>query len=407
MQYLKSIVIFNCQLSTVNCQLTMLWTANFRKICLGNLLMFIAQYMLVPILPVVMAEEMNLSIATTGAMFLIMTLGMILVGPLYSYLMDAYNRKSLCLFSFVIVYATTIGYTIIHRPFELLVLTLLQGFAFGVANSSIITLGIDVNVSDNRSKGNVIFGWFTRLGMILGVASGSAIYLNFNFETLITVSVVVGCVGLLSIAFMRIPFRAPIGLPLFSLDRFFLPHTFPFVLNMILIAFVAGILFPLIHFKIRDTFLLEEWTVPYFVIAGLAFLLSLFFVKLFTKKNLWLQAVLGMVAMAGAISSLILFNSISGQLLSAILFGFGLSHITPAFLFFFINLSSHCQRGTANTTHLLAWKIGMSLGVAVSCYLTVNSSSGMAFRVALMASVLALLIFVIVSYPYYQKKKVR
>jgi MFS family permease len=384
-----------------------MWKANFRKVCLGNLLIFISQYMLFPIFPVAMAEKLDLSIATTGGMFPVMALGMILIGPFYSHLMDIYKRKSLCIFAFTIVFAATIGYTLINSPLELLALSLVQGFAFGVANSSIITLGIDVNVSDNRSKGNVIFGWFTRLGMILGVGSGSAVYLNFGFETLIAASVITGCAGVLSVAAMHIPFRAPIGMPLCSIDRFFLPHTFPFVLNMITIAFVPGALLPLIHFKIKDTFLLDEWTAPYFAIAGGAFLLSVFLVKLLKKLSLLVQALLGMTAMVCAICSLILFDSMSGQLLSAILLGLGLSVITPAFLFFFINLSSHCQRSTANTTHLLSWKIGISTGIAASCYLTVNESSGAAFRAALMASVLAVVFFIAVSYPYYRKKKVR
>jgi len=383
------------------------WTANFRKVCLGNLLMFISQYMLIPILPVVMAEELDLPISTTGAIFLVMVCGMILVGPFYSYLMDAYRRKSLCIFAFTIVFIATFGYTFIHKPLELLVLCFVQGLAFGIANCSIITLGIDVNISDNRSKGNVKLGWFTRLGMILGVGAGSTVYLNYGFEYLIITSVVTGCLGILFIAMMRIPFRAPIGTSICSLDRFFLPHTILFVLNMILIAFVPGILFPLIHFKMKDTFLLDEWTVPYFAIAGGAFLLSVFLLRLLRKLSLLIQALLGMTTMLCAICILILFNSIPGQLISAILLGIGLSIITPAFLFFFINLSSHCQRSTANTTHLLSWKIGVSLGVAVSCYLTVNESSAVAFQAALLSSVLAILFFIMISYPYYQKKKVR
>lgn len=382
-------------------------SSNFRRVCLGNLLIFISQYMLFPILPVVMAEELELSIATTGFIFLVMTLGMILVGPFYSYLMDAYSRKSLCIFAFAIVLVSTIGYSLVHRPLELLVLCFVQGLAFGIANSSIITLGIDVNISDNRSKGNLIFGWFTRLGMILGVGAGCAVYLNWGFDPLITTSVVMGGAGILFIAMMHIPFRAPIGMPICSMDRFFLPHTFLFALNMILVAFVPGVLFPLIHFKMRDTFLLEEWTVPYFAIAGGAFLLSVFFVKLLKKQTLWIQALLGMTAMVCSICILILFETVPGQLLSAILLGAGLSTLTPAFLSLFINLSSHCQRSTANTTHLLSWKIGVSLGVAASCYLTANASSVMAFRAALLSSVLAVIYFIVISYPYYQKKKVR
>lgn len=381
--------------------------ANFRKVCLGNLLLFVAQYMIVPILPVVMAGLLDLSIATTGCMYLAMTLGMLLIGSFNNYLMDIYSRRSLCIFTFVIVLIATAGYLFVQRPLELWLLSFFQGVAFGVGNSSIITLGVDVNISDHRSRGNVIFGWFTRLGMILGVAAGSAIYLNYNFEILIMASVVTGIAGIGCVAFMRIPFRAPIGAGKCSLDRFFLPHAFPFVINMILIAFVSGILFPLLHFKMRETFHLDEWTVPYFVIAGVAFLFSAFVVRMIRRSPLFTQALVGLGTLAGSICSLLLIDSVAGQLISAVLFGAGLCIITPAFLLFFINLSSHCQRSTTNITHLLSWKIGISLGIATSCALTADGSSVVAFRMALVASLASIFLFVMFSYPYYQKKKVR
>lgn len=384
-----------------------MFVVNFRRICLGNLLLLIAQYMIVPILPVAMAESLDLSIAATGGIYLVMVLGMILTGPFNNYLMDIYSRKSLSIFAFIIVILATIGYLFIQHISELLLLCFLQGLAFGMANSSIITLGIDVNISDHRSKGNVVFGWITHLGMILGVAAGSAVYLNYNFEALILIAVISGTTGMFCVAATRIPFRAPIGQPLCSLDRFFLPHTFPFVLNMIIIAFIPGILFPLIHFKMCETFYLDEWTVPYFVIAGFAFPLTILFVKLIRKLTLFSQAVLGMTMLICSICSLLLIDSIIGQLISAILFGIGISIITPAFLLFFINLSSHCQRSTTNITHFLSWKIGIASGIATSCALTVDGSSVLAFRVALLASALAVVFFILISYPYYQKKKVR
>lgn len=374
---------------------------------MSNLLLFIAQYMIVPILPVVMAELLELPISTTGGVYLVLVFGMILSGPFNNYLMDVYSRKSLCIFAFAVVTLATAGYPFLHRTWELLSLSFLQGLAFGIANSSIITLGIDVNISDHRNRGNIIFGWFTRLGMVLGVAAGSVIYLNYNFETLILASVAIGILGILCVVAMKVPFRAPIGQTLCSLDRFFLPQASLSALNMILIAFVPGVLFPLIHFKMCETFFLDEWAVPYFVIAGIAFMLPVLFKKQISQLALFAQAISGLTALVCAVCSLLLIDSIAGQLISAILFGVGLSIITPVFLFFFIHLSSHCQRSTANITHLLSWKIGIALGIATSCALTADGSSVLAFRVALLASVLAVVFFVLVSYPYYQKKKVR
>lgn len=54
----------------------------------------------------------------------------------------------------------------------------------------------------------------------------------------------------------------------------------------------------------------------------------------------------------------------------AVLLGIGMGLVTPEFLLMFVKLSQHCQRGTANTMHLLSWETGISIGIAIACYTT-------------------------------------
>ena len=91
--------------------------------------------------------------------------------------------------------------------------------------------------------------------------------------------------------------------------------------------------------------------------------------------------------------------------ISSVLLGLGLGLIMPEFLVMFVKLSHHCQRGTANTTHLLAGEVGITLGIAVACYMDTDTDQ-MFYIVQIVASV-ALLFFVLITYPYYIKKKVR
>lgn len=377
---------------------------SYLRVCFASFLMFVSQYMLIPVLPVVLAGELEISIASAGKIFLILTAGMIFAGPLYSYLIDTYRRKNLCFIAFAVMILVTIGYYLLNRTLEIWVLPFVQGVFFGIATSSLTTICIDLTPSDSRSKGNMIFGWFTRLGMIFGIALGSLIYLNNGFESIILLSVSFGLVGLLFIASVHVPFRAPIGVPLFSLDRFFHPRSWILFINMILVAFVPGILFPLIHFKIRDLFLLDGWTVPYFVIAGIGFLSSIALVKLFFKEtDIRKQVIWGLTMLVLAVSLFILSASQLTQIISALLLGVALGVVTPVLLLMFINLSRHCQRGTANVSSLLSWEIGISLGVATSCYLHVQSLSNLAFQLAMFSAALALIFFIAISYPYYKK----
>ena len=385
-----------------------MWTGNFKRVCFSALLMFVSQYMLLPTLPLIMADRLGFSIARTGSMFLVFTLGMLLISPFSSYLVDTFQRKKLCVSAFTVLLITTAAYTLVNRPPELVILPLIQGMAFGITSSAFITLGIDMTSSAERSRGNVVFGWFTRMGMIAGIALGSAVYLNYGFEKMVITSIAIGFAGLLLLVLVRVPFRAPIGSKLLTLDRFFLPRSWVLVINMILISLVPGILFPLIHFKIRDTFFLYGWGVPYFLVAAVGFLFSVFLVRAFSEhENRWKQVVIGLVSVVLAISLLILFYIVPGQILSAILLGAGLGIVTPALLLLFIDLSSHCERITANYTYLLSWEIGVSGGVALSCYLREHAFSGTAFQVSMFIAALALIFFIVAAFPYYLKKKVR
>ena len=82
-----------------------LWTVHFMRICVANLLLFISLYILFPVLSVEMADRLGVPVAQTGVIFLFFTLGMFLIGPFHAYLVDAYKRKYVCMFSFATMVA--------------------------------------------------------------------------------------------------------------------------------------------------------------------------------------------------------------------------------------------------------------------------------------------------------------
>ena len=100
---------------------------------------------------------------------------MFLIGPFHAYLVDAYKRKYVCMFSFATMVAATAGYAFVTNITELILLSTVQGLAFGIATTAGITLAIDITNATLRSAGNVSFSWMARLGMIIGIVlSGSA-----------------------------------------------------------------------------------------------------------------------------------------------------------------------------------------------------------------------------------------
>ena len=78
--------------------------------------------------------------------------------------------------------------------------------------------------------------------------------------------------------------------------------------------------------------------------------------------------------------------------------------ITVPFMKMFVKLSHHCQRGTANTTCHLSMEAGLLVGMTVACHLM---DKAQIYHVASVAAMLAVFFFVLLTYPYYKKKRVR
>ena len=64
---------------------------------------------------------------------------------------------------------------------------------------------------------------------------------------------------------------------------------------------------------------------------------------------------------------------------SALLIGLGNGHMWPAFQNMTINVASNNQRGTANSTILISWDIGMGLGILVGGVVSELLGYGAAF----------------------------
>ena len=381
-----------------------LWTVHFMRICVANLLLFISLYVLFPVLSVEMADRLGVPAAQTGVIFLFFTLGMFLIGPFHAYLVDAYNRKYVCMFAAALMVVATIGYAFVTNLTELILLSTVQGLAFGIGTTAGITLAIDITNSTLRSAGNVSFSWMARMGMIAGIILGVWLYQSQSFQTLLTVSVITGAVGILMLSGVYVPFRAPIVTKLYSFDRFLLLRGWVPAINLILITFIPGLLVPMVHPFLNDFVLGNTGIpVPFFVGTALGYIVSLFFARLFFLKEKTLRLVI--IGLGLEIVAMSLLNTDISIGISSVLLGLGLGFILPEFLVMFVKLSHHCQRGTANTTHLLATEIGISLGIVTACYMELDTDK-MLHTGQIVASI-ALLFFVLITYPYYIKKKVR
>ena len=94
-------------------------------------------------------------------------------------------------------------------------------------------------------------------------------------------------------------------------------------------------------------------------------------------------------------------------LLIALCCGMGFGTCFPAFNTLFINLGTNAQRGTATSTYLTSWDLGLGIGIFSGGMLAEHFSFATAYLVASGSVLVSLVFFILVVTPHYQRNKVR
>ena len=90
---------------------------------------------------------------------------------------------------------------------------------------------------------------------------------------------------------------------------------------------------------------------------------------------------------------------------SALLIGLGNGHMWPAFQNMIISIARHNQRGTANSTILVSWDIGMGLGVLIGGFACEFLGYTPAFWMVALAQALGMILFVTSTRPFFEARR--
>jgi predicted MFS family arabinose efflux permease len=89
---------------------------------------------------------------------------------------------------------------------------------------------------------------------------------------------------------------------------------------------------------------------------------------------------------------------------SALLIGLGNGHMWPAFQNMTINVARNNQRGTANSTILISWDIGMGLGILVGGIVAELISYDAAFWTVVLVNAAGVLTFFLASRSFFLRR---
>ena len=387
-----------------------LWNRDFWFLAVANLLVSMAIYMQVTLVPTLAGTTGLVSLGSVAAMMGGYGVGLYLLGCFCSYFVQRHRRHHVCIGSILLMALCLVLPYYLHQWIDsrFLVVTLLftrlmTGALFGLIQMILSsTLVVDCSESSQRTEANYAEAWFGRFAIALGPLTALLTIRLADREWAVWTSAGLAVASALLIMMVRFPFRAPDdNVRLFSTDRFFLPSGWLLFINLLITTTVLGVCLPYAgHSQMCYACLM------------LGFLLALLAEKfIFVNAELKSETVAGLILMGAAVLVIGQRQTDTAYHFAFTMLGLGSGLIGSRFLLFFIKISLHCQRGTSQSTFFLAWESGIALGLTL--YYAAASRQHLPDHTdtlphqTLALVVFALLLYLLCTHQWYLKHKNR
>lgn len=337
----------------------------------ANFALFFAFYLLTPLLPLYLHETFGATKDVIGFVLSGYTLVALLFRPFSGFLVDTFPRKTVLLVAFSMFAIFFAGYLVATSLLLFTILRTLHGGPFGAVTVANSTVAIDVLPSSRRNEGIGYYGLSNNLAMAISPTFALFIYTQtHNFQLLFWLSFAIATFGLVvdsTIKMDKPRQTSAVQRPMtMSLDRFFLKKGWLIGVNMIFFGFCFGVLSNYLAIYGKQVLHMTGGTGTWFMLCAIGLMLSrLQGGKALRQGRLTHNAAEGMVISLIGYTLFIAVPNHIGYYGSAILIGLGNGHLWPAFQNMIINVAHHHERGTANSTILVSWDVGMGLGILI------------------------------------------
>ena len=366
-----------------------LWNRNYCMVMVANFSLFFAFYVLTPLLPLYLSERFGATKDVIGLVLSGYTVTALVMRPFSGFLVDTFPRKTVLMVSFVAFSVFFAGYLAASTLLLFTIVRTLHGGPFGALTVANSTVAIDVLPSTRRTEGIGYYGLSNNLAMAIAPTIGIFIYrYTHSFDLLFWIALVVACAGMAVDGSLppspsnrrgrnEAQKASPSGGRLVGADRFFLVRGWLLGLNMVAFGFCFGVLSNYLAIYGKEQLGITGGTGTYFMLCAVGLILSrLQGGKALRQGRVTHNAAGGMLISLVGYTLFILGPMMDSSLLtshlslltyyaSALLIGLGNGHLWPAFQNMTISVAPNNKRGTANSTVLVSWDVGMGLGILV------------------------------------------
>ena len=386
-----------------------LWNSNYCKVMIANFSLFTAFYLLTPLLPLYLHETFGATKDVIGLVLSGYTITALLFRPFSGYFVDSFPRKivlMVCYTAFAIFFA---GYLAASSLLLFTIVRTLHGGPFGALTVANSTVAIDVLPSSRRNEGIGYYGLSNNLAMAIAPSFAIFIYAQtHNFHLLFWLALLVATFGLIIDSTVKLKHQPSDVRPRkLSLDRFFLKRGWLLGVNMVFFGFCFGVLSNYLAIYGKQVMGITGGTGTWFMLCSIGLILSrLQGGKALRQGRLTHNAAEGMVISLVGYTLFIACPNYVGYYGSALLIGLGNGHMWPAFQNMMICMAHHNERGTANSTILISWDVGMGLGILLGGILAEAFGYATAFWTVALVNLAGVLLYFLRSQSFFLERKI-
>ena len=392
-------------------------TPSYCFILAANFLLYFGFWLLIPVLPFYLSEVFSAGNSTIGIILSCYTVAALCIRPFSGYFLDSFARKPLYLMAYFIFMTMFAGYIIAGSLTLFILFRIIQGVSFGMVTVGGNTVVIDIMPSSRRGEGLGYYGHSNNIAMAVGPMTG--LILNdagMSFTTIFCCSLGSCIAGFVCASLVKTPYKPPVKREPISLDRFILLKGIPAGISLLLLSIPYGMTTNYVAMYAKQIGI-NATTGFFFTFMAIGMAISRIFSgkivdrgKITQVISAGLYLVVFSFFLLSACVYLISWNNMLCTVVFfavALLLGVGFGIMFPAYNTLFVNLAPNSQRGTATSTYLTSWDVGIGIGMLTGGYIAEVSTFDKAYLFGACLTIVSMLYFNGKVAPHYHKNKLR
>ena len=380
-------------------------------------MLYFGFWLLIPVLPFYLSEIFNAGNSTIGIILSCYTVAALCIRPFSGYFLDSFARKPLYLLAYFIFMTMFAGYIIAGSLVLFILFRIIHGVSFGMVTVGGNTVVIDIMPSSRRGEGLGYYGLSNNIAMAVGPMSGLFLHdAGMSYTTIFCCSLGSCIAGFICASLVKTPYKPPVKREPISLDRFILLKGIPAGISLLLLSIPYGMTTNYVAMYAKEIGI-NATTGFFFTFMAVGMAISrIFSGKIVDKGKITqvisagLYIVVFSFFLLSACVYIINWNSMACSIIFfavALLLGVGFGIMFPAYNTLFVNLAPNNQRGTATSTYLTSWDVGIGIGMLTGGYIAEVSTFDKAYLFGACLTIISMLYFNGKVTPHYHKNKLR